>query len=72
MSTPELRKMWRDHFDECDRIRAEYDKWYSAVCQQITDELRKNRYHSGKFRLPEYPKYWPPTPTFPEVLRDMT
>ncbi len=61
MSTPELRKKWRAHHDECDRSNEEHEK-----IQLKIDEWNKRH----PLNLMHYPTInYPP---FPDELRGMT
>jgi hypothetical protein len=72
MSNSELRRKWIDYFNERDRLREEYEKWYSKECAKITAKWRKNPILYPKAKLPSYPPYRPPSPPFPDELRGLT
>ncbi|MFX0066850.1 MAG: hypothetical protein ACFFC7_32355 [Candidatus Hermodarchaeota archaeon] len=56
MSTPELRQKWRDYWNECDRIYAQW--WENPILPSME-------------KLPIY-RPRPQTPPFPEELRGLT
>jgi hypothetical protein len=72
MSTSDLRRKWIDYWNECDRIRDEYDEWYYKECARISAEWRKNPILYPRVKLPVYPRRWSPTPPFPDELRGLT
>ena len=72
MSTPELRRKWIDYWNECDRIRDRYNKWWREERRRLTAEWRENPILYPRVKLPSYPLYRPPTPPFPDELMGLT
>jgi len=77
MSTPELRKKWRNHFEGCDRIQKKRKKdmeRYQKMCARIIAEWRKNPILYPKVKLPVYPPApkLAESPRFPEEHRGLT
>ncbi len=63
MSTPELRKKWREHFKECGRIIMKYDSERECEWNEyIQNPVKKSAPTYPIIRLPK----------FPEELRGMT
>ena len=63
MSSPELRKKWREHWTEF----AEYE----VLCDRIDEEWRSCQATSLSGGPVEFPRY-PEIPPFPEELRGLT
>jgi hypothetical protein len=72
MSTPELRKKWKDYWNECNRIRGKYDSWFTEECKRLTEEWLKNPILYPRLKLPSYPSYRPQISPFPDEFRGMT
>jgi hypothetical protein len=60
MSTSELRRKWIDYWNECDRIRDRYNKWWREERRRLTAEWRENPILYPRVKLPSYPLYRPP------------
>ena len=67
MSTPELRRLWRAHFDEFERVAAERDRIEAEYWNTQQDERIPWRVRAT-MKMPPLPDY----PAFPEECRDMT
>lgn len=67
MSTPELRRRLRAHYDESDRVHAERERIEDAYWAAHLDESIPWRVRVA-MKMPPLPDY----PVFPEECRDMT
>ena len=66
-----LRQKWLDYFNECDRIKKKYKKWYRKEYARITKEWSQNCMINHKVIPPDYPPEWPELPPFPDELRGL-
>ena len=72
MNNHDLKQKLRNYRAERDRLREEYDEWYSKGCAKISAKWRKNPILYPRAKLPSYPSYRSPSLPFPDELRGLT